>query len=136
MRSSMSEPARQFQMPYAISAMAVHRSEEERQSLALGLVDGAIVVIDMALEEEKYFLEQHPAVVTCLAFHEDRILMWGSVDGRVNQCDLDSENQARVFKCQNVMDQQVPLAAVATGEFGVAVDVEGNCLFYDFHRLR
>jgi WD40 repeat protein len=60
--------------------------------LALGLIDGAIVVIDLALGIEKYFIEKHPMAITCLAFHEDKILISGSVDGRVNLCDLDSEN--------------------------------------------
>jgi hypothetical protein len=36
------------------------------------------------------------------------------------------------------MDRKIPIACVATGEFGigVAIDIEGNCRFYDFYRLR
>lgn len=36
------------------------------------------------------------------------------------------------------MDHQIPIACVLTSEFGVgvAIDIEGNCRFYDFHRLR
>jgi WD40 repeat protein len=92
MKSNMSEAARKFKVPYMITAMTVYSSDEEKQSLALGLVDGAILVIDLALGIEKYFVEKHPMAVTCLAFYEDNILISGSVDGRVNLCDLDSEN--------------------------------------------
>jgi WD40 repeat protein len=55
-------------------------------------MDGGIVVIDLALGIEKYFLEKHPAAVTSIAFYEDKVLISGSIDGRVNLCDLDSEN--------------------------------------------
>lgn len=92
MRESTTAPARTFKMPYMITAMTYYSSYEERQSLALGLVDGAIVVIDLALGIEKYFIEKHPMAITCLTIYEEKILMSGSVDGRVNLCDLDSEN--------------------------------------------
>ena len=91
MKQSMAAPARTFRVPYMITAMTYHSSGEERQSLAIGLVDGAILVFDLALGVEKYFIEKHPMAVTSLAFYEERILMSGSVDGRVNLCDLDSE---------------------------------------------
>jgi hypothetical protein len=41
---------------------------------------------------EKYFLEKHPAAISALAFFEERILISGSIDGRVNLCDMESEN--------------------------------------------
>lgn len=36
------------------------------------------------------------------------------------------------------MDRYIPIAAVCTGDYGVgvAIDIEGNCRFYDFFRLR
>ena len=37
--------------------------------------------------------------ITAIEFYEDRVLVSGSVDGRVNLCDLDSDNQARIYKC-------------------------------------
>lgn len=79
-------------MPYTITATSYKNAEEERQYLAIGLMDGGIVVIDLALGIEKYFLEKHPAAVTSIAFYEDKVLISGSIDGRVNLCDLDSEN--------------------------------------------
>lgn len=78
-------------MPYAISASCYHTTEEERQYLAVGLVDGAIVIIDLALGIEKYFVEKHPTAVSCIAFYEEKVLISGSIDGKVNLCDLDSE---------------------------------------------
>jgi len=57
------------------------------------------MVIDLQLGIEKYFVEKHPCAITSLAFYEDRVLVSGSVDGRVNLCDLDSDKQARVYKC-------------------------------------
>jgi len=55
-------------------------------------MDGAIVVIDLVLGMEKFFIEKHPAAVSSIAFYEDKVLISGSIDGRVNLCDLDSEN--------------------------------------------
>ena len=102
------------------------------------MIDGAIVIIDLALGIEKCFVEKHPAAITALAFFEEKILMSGSVDGRVNLCDLDSEGQKKVYKCQNVMDHKIPIVSVTTADFGIgcAIDIEGNCRFYDFYRLR
>jgi len=89
-------------MPYPITATCYKSSDEERQHLALGLLDGAIVIIDLALGMEKYFLEKHPTAISSLAFYEEKVLISGSIDGRVNLCDLDSENQENVYKCQNM----------------------------------
>ncbi len=106
--------------------------------LALGLLDGGIVILDIALGMEKYFLEKHPAAVSSVDFYDDKILISGSIDGRVNLCDLDSENQERVYNCQNIQDQKIPIVKVMASDFGmgVAVDIEGNCRFYDLVRLR
>ena len=60
--------------------------------MAVGLIDGAIIVIDLALGLEKYFVEKHPAAVTSIAFYEEKVLISGSIDGKVNLCDLESEN--------------------------------------------
>ena len=92
MRESTSAPMRSFTMPYQITAVAYQGGEEERQNLALGLVDGAIIVLDLQLGIEKFFVEKHPAAITAMEFYEDKVLVSGSVDGRVNLCDLDSDN--------------------------------------------
>jgi len=63
------------------------------------LIDGAIIVIDLALGLEKYFVEKHPAAVSSIAFFEEKVLISGSIDGKVNLCDLESEDQKRVYKC-------------------------------------
>ena len=68
MKKNTKEVARKFKMPDLISASCYHTTEEERQYLAVGLVDGAIVVIDLALGVEKYFIEKHPAAVSSIAF--------------------------------------------------------------------
>ena len=66
------------------------------------MVDGAIVSIDLILGIEKNFLEKHPAEVTTLNFWEDKVLMSGSIDGRVNIYDLDEETEeGKINKCQN-----------------------------------
>ena len=90
---------------------------------------------------EKFFLEKHPAEVTSLAFFEDKSLISGSVDGRVNLTDLeiDSETDTRkILKCQNCQDRRIPVAKVISSDYGIgaAVDIEGNCRFYDLIRLR
>ena len=38
-------------------------------------------------------------MITALEFYEDKVLISGSVDGKVNLCDLDSEDQQKVYKC-------------------------------------
>jgi hypothetical protein len=55
----------------------------------LGLVDGAIIIIDLILGVEKMFLEKHPAEISALAFWEDKTLISGSIDGRVNVSELE-----------------------------------------------
>ena len=80
-------------MPYQITTACYQGGEEERQNLAIGMIDGAIVVLDLQLGIEKFFVEKHPMAITSIAFYEDKVLVSGSVDGRVNLCDLDSENQ-------------------------------------------
>ena len=81
-----------FKLPYQITSATYQGGEEDSQNLAIGLIDGAIIVIDLVLGIEKFFIEKHPAAISALAFYEDRILVSGSIDGRVNLCDLDSED--------------------------------------------
>jgi len=52
------------------------------------LIDGGIVIIDLILGLEKHFLEKHPAKITTMAFYEDKSLISGSVEGRINISDL------------------------------------------------
>lgn len=129
---------RSFTMPYQITAVAYQGGEEERQNLAIGLIDGAIIVIDLQLGIEKFFVEKHPMAITAMQFYEDRVLVSGSIDGRVNLCDLDSDNQARIYKCQNTQDRKIPVVKIVTSDYGIAtvLDIEGNCRLYDMIRLR
>mgnify|MGYP001048624945 CR=1 FL=1 len=122
--------------------------EDDFQNLAVGLVDGAIVVIDLVLGVEKHFLEKHPAAITSMSFFEDKVLISGSVDGRVNISDLENLNKKkkganyskiRFSKCQNCQNRRIPIAKVDTcRDFGIgmAVDIEGNCRFYDLIRFK
>lgn len=92
------------------------------------------------------FLEKHPAEITTLAFWEDKSLISGSIDGRVNVSDLENDQdisgvekqERRVLRCQNCQDRKIPVARVLTSDFGIgiAVDIEGNCRFYDLVRQR
>ena len=52
------------------------------------MIDGGIVIVDLILGLEKHFLEKHPAKITTMAFYEDKSLISGSVDGRINISDL------------------------------------------------
>jgi hypothetical protein len=54
------------------------------------LIDGAIVIIDLILGVEKHFLEKHPAAITCMDFFEDKCLISGSIDGRINMSDIEN----------------------------------------------
>ena len=133
-------------MPYQITCATFQTYEDDFQNLAVGLVDGAIVIIDMILGIEKHFLEKHPAAITTMAFYEDKSLISGSVDGRVNISDIENldkkqnqQGKLRFSKCQNCMDRRIPIAKVdTTSEFGLgmAVDIEGNCRFYDLIRFK
>lgn len=72
-------------------------------------MDGAIIILDLILGVEKMFMEKHPGEITTLAFWEDKVLISGSVDGRVNvsELDIDTENlisgerppEKRVLRC-------------------------------------
>ena len=41
-------------------------------------------MLDLVLGIEKWFLEKHPGEITTMAVWEDRVLISGSVDGRIN----------------------------------------------------
>lgn len=98
-KKNFERPVITYNVPYQITAACFKSSDEEAQTLAVGLIDGAIVVFDLQLGIEKYFVEKHPATITALEFFEDKVLVSGSVDGRVNLCDLESEKQEKVYKC-------------------------------------
>ena len=40
---------------------------------------------------EKRFLEKHPAEISALAFWDEKVLVSGSIDGRINMSDLEDE---------------------------------------------
>lgn len=144
LKESMQRPVRVFKMPYNISCVAFQGEMDSYQSLALGLVDGAIIIIDLILGVEKMFLEKHPAEISALAFWEDKTLISGSIDGRVNvselevEADIQSGGPRKVLRCQNCQDRRIPVAKVIASEFGIgaAVDIEGNCRLYDLVRQR
>lgn len=50
-------------------------------------------MIDMILGMERRYLEKHPAEISALAFWDDKVLVSGSIDGRVNLSDLEDEFQ-------------------------------------------
>jgi WD40 repeat protein len=59
--------------------------------LAVGLIDGAIILIDMILGMERRFLEKHPSEISALCFWDDKVLISGSICGRINLTDLEDE---------------------------------------------
>lgn len=66
----------------------------------MGLVDGAVIILDMILGIERNFLEKHPAEIAALAFFEDKVLISGSIDGRVNLNDLEDESEtSKINRC-------------------------------------
>jgi hypothetical protein len=81
--------------------VAVQDHDDDFQNMAVGMRDGGIVIIDLILGMEKQFLEKHPAAITSLAFFEEKCLMSGSVDGRVNLCDIEDGKSKKHNKCQN-----------------------------------
>lgn len=83
------------------------------------MIDGAVIVIDLILGIEKHFLEKHPSAVTTMAFLDDKALMSGSIDGRVNIADLENldkvksganHGKVKFSKCQNTQDRKIPIA--------------------------
>jgi hypothetical protein len=54
------------------------------------------VVIDLILGVERLFLEKHPTAISTIAFFEDKVLISGSVCGRVNVSDLDFLNKQQL----------------------------------------
>lgn len=62
-------PARRFRMPYSITSMKFQTLEDDYQALAVGLVDGAIILIDLILGIEKHYFEKHPSAISSIAFY-------------------------------------------------------------------
>lgn len=141
-------PARRFTMPYKISCIQYQSFEDDFQQLAVGLVDGAIIIIDLILGIEKHFLEKHPTAITAMSFYNDKSLITGSVDGRVNISDLENMEKnkkksnpvnLRFSKCQNCQDRKIPVSRIETSSdyaIGMVIDIEGNCRFYDLIRFK
>jgi hypothetical protein len=139
LKESMQKPVRAFKMPYQISCVAFQGQEDNFQALAVGLVDGAVIILDLILGIERMFLEKHPAEISALAFWEDKVLISGSIGGRVNLNDLEDESEgAKVNRCQNCQDRRIPVAKAFASEYGIAVvvDIEGNCRFFDLIRFK
>lgn len=88
-------PARIYRMPYQISCAVFQSFEDDFQCLAIGLIDGAIVLVDFILNIEKHFLEKHPTQITSMAFFEDKTLISGSICGRVNLSDIENLEKAK-----------------------------------------
>ena len=92
---SRNQPVRKFKMPYHITAVKFQSFEDDYQNLALGLVDGALVIIDLLLGIEKHFLEKHPSQISTIAFYDNKALVTGSICGRVNISDLEAIGKAK-----------------------------------------
>ena len=135
-------------MPYKITCIQYQSFEDDFQQLAVGLVDGAIIIIDLILGIEKHFLEKHPAAITAMSFYNDKSLITGSVDGRVNISDLENMEKnkkksnpvnLKFSKCQNCQDRKIPISRIETSSdyaIGMVIDIEGNCRFYDLIRFK
>lgn len=126
-------------MPYNITCVAFQGLIDNLQQLAVGLLDGAIVLIDLIHGIEKRFLEKHPSEISAIAFYEDKVLITGSIDGRVNLNDLEDQSEtSKMNRCQNCQDRRIPIAKAFASDFGIGavVDIEGNCRFYDLIRFK
>jgi hypothetical protein len=84
------QPARRFRMPYQITTTKYQSLEDDYQVLAVGLIDGAIILIDLILGVEKHFFEKHPSAISSMAFYQDKALISGSICGRVNISDIEN----------------------------------------------
>lgn len=111
-------PARRFKMPYSITSLKFQSLEDDYQALAVGLVDGAIILIDLILGVEKHYFEKHPSAISSLDFFLDKALISGSICGRVNISDIENLGQTpnplnqpvKFWKAQNLQDRRVPIA--------------------------
>ena len=70
----------------------------------MGLVDGAIVIIDLIIGIEKHFLEKHPTAISSIAFYDDKALISGSICGRVNVADLENLDKLNSKSTQNLLN--------------------------------
>lgn len=70
--------------------MKFQSMDDDYQALAVGLIDGAIILIDLIVGVEKHFFEKHPAAISSLAFYKDKAVISGSICGRVNISDIDN----------------------------------------------
>jgi len=57
----------------------------------------------LILGVEKHFLEKHPAAITSMSFFEDKALVSGSVDGRVNIADLENLDKKKVQSANSLL---------------------------------
>jgi WD40 repeat protein len=57
----------------------------------------------LILGVEKHFLEKHPAAITSMSFFEDKALVSGSVDGRVNIADLENLDKKKAQSANSLL---------------------------------
>ena len=70
---------------YPLSCLALSQSSS---FLALGLIQGSVIIFDIPLKQEKYYLDKHQAEVTHLVFCDDWRLVSGAFDGSVHIYDI------------------------------------------------
>ena len=89
---------------YPITASAF-QDFEDSQLLAIGIKSGGLMIYDLNLGIEKWFIEEcHGTPVSSIAFFEDTKLVSGSNYGTILIHSLDQERAELKFKSSNVMD--------------------------------
>ena len=124
-------------MPYKISCSQYIEYNESLQYLGLGLIDGSIIVVDVAVGFEKCYTVKHSKAVTSLAFYGIDMIISGAADGSVHIDTLENESKNKL-KALNNPDVISPIAKVWASELGVglALDVAGYIRVYDMHRFK
>ena len=99
--------------------------------------DGSLIVLDMVLTTERFFMPNHTGHITTISFLEDRVLLSGCSKGRVHIYDLDDDGKMKLNVC-NSMGYTKPIVKLATTPLGVgfAIDSIGNCRLFDLNRYK
>ena len=69
--------------------------------MAFGLMQGTIIVWDMLMMQERFYLDKHSLAVSTIKFLGDIVLVSGSYDGTVHAYDLQNEGKP-IMKRTNI----------------------------------
>jgi len=127
------QPSASLMTIYPISCATINKS---LSFLAVGMVDGSVVVYDLLIQAEKQALDRHLSEVTQMEFFEDWRLITGSKDGGVNLYDLQDISKTKKYEhVYKVKGNSIVSIQVNEAGMAFVLDNKRNFRTYDLYHF-